>query len=204
MSIPVVDPYPLPDPGDLPRGRVSWRVDPARAVLLVHDMQRHFLRYYTPGTSPLDPVLKAIDELRSRAADLGVPVIFSAQPGGQTPAQRGLQQEMWGDGVGAGAPSDVVVELQPGETLMPKWRYNAFHRTSLASLMGTRDQLVICGVYAHIGIAATAADAFMRDIQAFVVADAVADFSRADHDAALARIADHCGVVLPAAEVFAA
>lgn len=204
MSIPVVDPYPLPGPGEVPRGRVSWRVDPARAVLLVHDLQRHFLRYYPPSRPPLAPMLDAVDSLRERAAGLGVPVIFSAQPGGQTPEQRGLQQQMWGDGVGAGAPAEIVVPLSAGETLMPKWRYNAFHRTSLASLMGTRDQLVICGVYAHIGVAATAADAFMRDIQAFVVADAVADFSRAHHDEALSRIADHCGVVLTAAEVFPA
>ncbi|GAB7052590.1 isochorismatase family protein [Catenuloplanes indicus] len=202
MSIPVVDPYPLPEVSDLPRGRVSWTVDPARAVLLVHDLQRHFLRYYTPGTSPLDPMLDAIDRLRARAAALGVPVVFSAQPGGQTPAQRGLQQQMWGAGVGAGVPAQIVVPLSDGETLMPKWRYSAFHRTTLDTLMGTRDQLVICGVYAHIGVAATAADAFMRDIQAFVVSDAVADFSRADHDAALTRIADHCGVVLPTAAVF--
>ncbi|GAB7037541.1 MULTISPECIES: isochorismatase family protein [Catenuloplanes] len=202
MSIPVVDPYPLPEVEELPRGRVSWKVEPARAVLLVHDLQRHFLRYYTPGTSPLAPMLDAIAGLRARAAALGVPVVFSAQPGGQTPAQRGLQLQMWGDGVGPGAPAEIAVPLADGETLMPKWRYNAFHRTTLDTLMGTRDQLIICGVYAHIGVAATATDAFMRDIQAFVVSDAVADFSRADHDAALARVADHCGVVLPAADVF--
>ena len=40
------------------------------------------------------------------------------------------------------------------------------------------------------------AEAFRRDIETFVAADAVADFSRADHDMALAWIARTCGVPL--------
>ena len=59
-----------------------------------------------------------------------------------------------------------------------------------------RDQLMICGIYAHIGCLATAVDAFQRDIQAFAIADAQADFSRDRHDMAMGWIAATCGVPL--------
>ena len=59
-----------------------------------------------------------------------------------------------------------------------------------------RDQLIICGVYAHIGCLFTAAEAFQRDIQPFFAADALGDFSRAWHDMALAQAADCCAHVL--------
>lgn len=44
-----------------------------------------------------------------------------------------------------------------------------------------RNQLIITGVYAHIGCMTTATDAFMRDIKPFMVADALTDFSRDEH-----------------------
>ena len=43
MSIPTILPYPMPKKRDLPQNRVSWEVNPKRAVLLVHDMQQYFL-----------------------------------------------------------------------------------------------------------------------------------------------------------------
>jgi bifunctional isochorismate lyase/aryl carrier protein len=58
-----------------------------------------------------------------------------------------------------------------------------------------RDQLIIVGVYAHIGILSTALDAFMLDIKPFVVGDAVADFSLEEHQQALKFITGRTGSV---------
>ncbi len=47
----------------------------------------------------------------------------------------------------------------------------------------------------------TACDAWMRDIQAFAVADAVADFSADEHAMALRWAAGRCAVVTTTATV---
>ncbi|GAA2342003.1 isochorismatase family protein [Streptomyces kunmingensis] len=200
MALPAIAAYPLPRPDELPANRVTWTVDPARAVLLVHDLQHHFLAKYPQGEQPLTGMLDNTARLLKESRGLGIPVYYSAQRGGQTPEERGLQLDFWGPGVaddpealampGAVAPED-------GDTVLTKWKYSAFVRTELEALMreSGRDQLVIVGVYAHIGVLISAADAWMRDIQAFVVADAVADFTRDDHDMALRWAAGRCAVV---------
>lgn len=200
MALPAIDPYPLPAPDELPENRVSWTVDPARAVLLVHDLQHHFLSAFPSGEQPLAGMLDNTTRLLKEYRRLGVPVLHSAQLGGQTPEQRGLQLDFWGPGVpddpqSLAAPAAVAPEA--GETVLTKWKYSAFVRTGLTDLMRERgrDQIVVVGVYAHIGVLMTAADAWQRDIQAFVVADAVADFSRADHDMALRYAAGRCASV---------
>ncbi|MEU5083649.1 MULTISPECIES: isochorismatase family protein [Streptomyces] len=200
MALPAIAPYPLPAPDELPDGRVAWTVDPARAVLLVHDLQQHFLGAFPAGEQPLTGMLANTARLLKAYRRLGVPVVYSAQRGGQTPEQRGLQLDFWGPGV-ADDPERLAVPdtVAPadGDTVLTKWKYSAFVRTELAELMRDkgRDQIVITGVYAHIGVLMTAVDAWQRDIRAFVVADAVADFSRADHDMALRYAAGRCAVV---------
>lgn len=200
MALPAIAPYPLPAPDELPANRVSWTVDPARAVLLVHDLQQHFLGAFPAGEQPLTGMLGNTARLLEEYRRLGVPVVYSAQRGGQTPEQRGLQLDFWGPGVAddpAKLATPEAVAPRDGDTVLTKWKYSAFVRTELADLMREkgRDQIVIAGVYAHIGVLMTAADAWQRDIQAFVVADAVADFSRDDHDMALRYAAGRCAVV---------
>lgn len=85
---------------------------------------------------------------------------------------------------------------------MTKWRYSAFHHTDLLTRMRfhQRDQLLVCGVYAHVGVLITAVEAFSHDIETFVIADAVADFTESQHRMALEYAAARCAVVTTAKE----
>lgn len=199
MAIPAITPYSMPLASDLPKNRVSWQADPRRSVLLIHDMQQYFLNAYTSGESPMTELLENIQLLKTQCTELGIPVVYTAQPGAQTPEDRALLQDFWGPGLDDDpAQTKVVDEIAPGEndTVLTKWRYSAFKRTNLMGIMHEqgRDQLIICGIYAHIGCLLTANDAFMQDVQPFFVGDAVADFSLEHHKMAMTYAAERCAV----------
>ncbi|MGA5638856.1 isochorismatase family protein [Streptomyces cinereoruber] len=195
MGLPAIDSYAMPDRSALPRSNAPWRIDPGRAALLVHDMQNHFVGRFPARQPPVVDLVGNIVALRELAGALGLPVVFSAEP----TVRRGLAADVrWlaiDDGPGDAAIIDALTP-RPGEHLLPNARQNAFLRSHLGRLLREegRDQLVICGVYAHLGVLLTAADAFMNDIQPFVVADAVADYSAEEHEMAL-RWAARSGVV---------
>ncbi|MEV5355397.1 isochorismatase family protein [Streptomyces sp. NPDC093516] len=205
-GIPEITPYPMPAAGDLPGNVAGWSVDPDRAVLLVHDMQRYFLRPLPEGLR--EELVGNARLLREHCAGRGMPVAYTAQPGGMTDEQRGLLKDFWGPGMRT-APADrqVVDELAPaeGDWQLTKWRYSAFFRSDLLQRMRAagRDQLVLCGVYAHVGVLMTAVEAFTNDIQPFLVADATADFSEQHHRMALEYAAQRCAVVVTTKEVLA-
>ncbi|MFI5529104.1 isochorismatase family protein [Kitasatospora sp. NPDC051853] len=208
MGIPTISPYPMPQQGDLPENTVQWTVDPARAVLLIHDMQKYFLKPFQAGESPVTQLVANATLLRDRAAELGIPVAYTAQPGGMTPEQRGLLKDFWGPGMTIDAEHKQVVEpIAPaeGDLVLTKWRYSAFHRTQLLEFLREqgRDQLVICGVYAHIGVLATTLDAYTHDIQPFLVGDAIADFTLEYHQLALKYAAERCAMAVTTKAVLA-
>ena len=160
----------------------------------------YFLDFYDPAQPPIQELLDRCARLIAAARKAGIPVFYTAQPGGQAPEDRALLNDFWGDGIPDRPESTRVVDAgapQPGDTVPTKWRYSAFKRSDLeARLRGTgRDQLLICGVYAHIGCLMTAAEAFMLDIQPFLIGDALADFSREDHEQALRYAAGRCARV---------
>lgn len=201
MALPEIQPYAMPVASELPVNKVAWTPDAKRAVLLIHDMQNYFMNAFTAGASPVVELIDHIAKLRSTCHELGIPVVYSAQPGGQTPEERGLQLDFWGGGIDGGAVQKEIVEPlapAPQDTFMTKWRYSAFQKTELLELMEQqgRDQLIVCGIYAHIGCLMTSCEAFMRDIQAFLVADAIADFSAEKHHMALTYAAERCAVTL--------
>jgi len=208
MALPNLIEYaaPVPPQRELPQSKAPWVLEPTRAAVLVHDLQRYFLRPFAPGCPALASALAQTARILAAARAAGVPVFYTAQNGEK--GDRGLQGDLWGPGMSPEPEhTEIVAEVAPveGETVLVKHRYSAFAKSDLADLLAAqgRDQLVVTGVYAHIGITATAFDAFCRDVQPFVVADAVADFGPEQHARALDEIAGCCGVVALAEDVVA-
>lgn len=199
MPMQPIAPYALPPLDETITNQVSWRLDPERCALLIHDMQNYFLTAYQLDRDPARTMIDNIVRLRDRCHELGIPVIYSMQPGDQHPDRRGLLADFWGTGMSEGLDTEVIAELKPDETdiQVTKWRYSAFQRTDLRQLLGyrNRDQLIVTGVYAHMGCMLSAAEAFMNDIRPFMVHDAVADFSSEEHTIALRYTARRCGMV---------
>ncbi|POF29064.1 isochorismatase [Roseibium marinum] len=203
MTIPTISDYPMPR--EFPANKTSWKPDAERAVLLIHDMQDYFLRFYGEDGDLRQKLISNLQRVRSWADENNVPVFYTAQPHDQAPEDRALLNDMWGPGLTVADPAlqQVVKGLEPGENdvVLTKWRYSAFQRSDLKERMKSlgRDQLIVGGIYAHIGCLMTVADAFMNDIQAFMIADAVADFSEAEHRMALKYVATRCGAVIDTA-----
>lgn len=200
-GLPLVPAYALPSEDELPASRPPWSLDRGRAALLVHDMQRYFLRPYDPDAAPVPDLVAHIAALITTARAVGVPVFYTAQRGDQDRRDRGLQADLWGPGMSRlPEHQDILSELAPaeGDFVLTKHRYSAFQRSNLETLMRARgrDQLLVCGLYAHIGCQLTAAEAFQRDIEPFLVADALADFSREQHMGALKWAASTCAGVM--------
>ncbi|WP_337037272.1 MULTISPECIES: isochorismatase [Pseudescherichia] len=201
MAIPKLTGYALPAATEIPQNKVSWAFEPERAALLIHDMQDYFINFWGENCPMMAQVVANIAALREFCKQHNIPVYYTAQPKEQSDEDRALLNDMWGPGL-TRKPEEqqVIAALAPDEedTVLVKWRYSAFHRSPLEQMLkeSGRNQLLIAGVYAHIGCMTTATDAFMRDIKPFMVADALADFSRDEHLMALNYVAGRSGRVV--------
>ncbi|MGG7102491.1 isochorismatase family protein [Rhodococcus sp. 24CO] len=208
MAIPPIAGYVLPRRDEVSADRVAWQLDPSRCALLIHDMQRYFIDAYNTGEEPINTATANMVAIRDACVRAGIPVVYTMQPGDQHPSRRGILADFWGEGMTTGRDTEVIDALTPGESdiEVTKWRYSAFQRTDLRQLLARvgRDQLIVTGVYAHMGCMLSAAEAFMSDVEPFMVSDATADFSRDEHLMGLEYVAKRCGRVFTAADVLGA
>ena len=205
MGIPTIAPYPMPTDADLPANVATWRPEAGRAVLLIHDMQCYFVDRFPAGEPPVTDLIANVARIRAAAARRGIPIVYS-QAGPMSRARRGLVYDFWGSGMSADPRDRQVVAgiaPEPDDVVVAKVRYSAFHESDLAAIIRGRgrDQLIVCGVFAHVGCLMTACDAFAFDIRPFLIADAVADFTLDYHRLALDYAAGRCAVTLTTARL---
>lgn len=197
--LPTIAPYELPGASEVPPNRVNWEIDPSRSALLIHDMQQYFMDAFGEHSALIAQVIENISSIREAAKRAGIPVYYTAQPPNQDPVDRALLIDFWGPGMTDDGREKIIGKLAPSDDdhVLTKWRYDAFTRSDFEAQLKAqgRDQILITGVYAHIGCLVTATSAYMRDIQSFLVADALADFSRDEHMSALRYASSRCGVV---------
>ena len=80
MSIKKISDYPMPKITDYPANKVDWEIDPKRAVLLIHDMQRYFVNFYDTQGLLIANLIQNLVRLREWAYANNVPVVYTAQP----------------------------------------------------------------------------------------------------------------------------
>lgn len=179
----------------------EFQLDPARAALLVIDMQNDFCKPdgFFAGAghdvstcqTAVDRTAKLLEELRP----LGIPVLWSqsinpAPPVYKLPPRRfrrPRESPEFVTSVGGtncfeagtwGASIVDDLEVRPGDVVIEKSRYNMFHRTSLEDELRARgiDTLLVSGVTTNCCVESTTRDGFMRDYAMLVLSDCVAAF----------------------------
>jgi len=194
-----IAPYPLPGEECVAYNKISWPLNTDRMVLLVHDMQNYWVDLFAePG-----PLLANVAALVSGFRDARMPVFFCRGERAKSRFERGLGLTVWGDGLNAAHVTDrdceIIDALAPraDEYVIHKPRHSAFFDTELEPTLRkmNRDQVIVCGVFAHHGVMVSCIDGYMRNFQMTMVADALGDYSEFEHRMALQYVAQMCGSV---------
>jgi nicotinamidase-related amidase len=101
--------------------------------------------------------------------------------------------------------SDIIEELspEPGEPIVEKFGYGAFHDTNLDDLLKEREveSVLVTGTVTQICVEETARESSKRGYRTTIISDAVSSYMPDLHAAVLKNFALKFGWVSPAAEV---
>jgi nicotinamidase-related amidase len=167
-----------------------------KPAILIIDMLKEFVygRLKSPAALEIVPVIKT---LVAKARERGIPVIYLAD------RHYAFDREIRIWGLHASHDSEessLIDDLKPerGDIVLYKRSYSGFRDTGLSGLLRDLgvDTVILTGIHTHICVLHTAIDAFYERFNIIIVKDAVAAFSREDHDYALQYMERVLGAVL--------
>lgn len=178
-----------------PFNQHAMTLTPARAALLVVDMQHFFLDPESPtftcgGLAILDRVRNLIEAYR--AAEL--PVIFTRHVHHPDHLDAGIMGWWWQGMCLEGSPeSEIPTEIEPlpNEKVILKHRYSAFYNTDLETVLRVLkvEDLVISGIMTNMCVESSTRDAYYRDYRVLLPADATGSINEEMHLASLLNLA---------------
>ena len=196
-------------------------LDPARTCLLVFDLLEGHVNKDPKTRKRFDPVIANTEALLAAARRAGAMVAYAHadhRADGATSARTLRDTDNRLAPIRAGDPdshrpllaggtpgSQVVRELapEPGDYMVPKHRWSAFHGTYLDLALRTRgaNTIILCGGSTDVGIASTAFAARDLDYNLVIVSDACTSPEADNHAQLMKRIFPRMSRVRTAAQV---
>ena len=204
------------------RGRVNFfeTIDPARAALVVIDMQNTFCAEGAPAEVPASRgIVPNVNRLASALRAMKVPVIWVLHANTQHDGRS--DWELFYNHVVSGqvrertlisnAPENQAVypalKVEPSDITIIKNRYSALipGSSSLERVLRSMglDTVLIAGTKTNICCESTARDAMMMDFKVTLLSDCCAALSDEEHRGALENIVQQFGNVLTSDEALA-
>ncbi|WP_439533148.1 cysteine hydrolase family protein [Polymorphobacter sp.] len=173
----------------------------SRTALIIVDMQQGFLQDESAMgrmgfdlsllREALDPCVRLVDTARQTEAL----IVFTRYVYQPDYSDGGIMVELLPalKTEGALKAGDWEVELaevfgqRDGEVVVDKSKPSAFHGTTMDAVLAARgiERVIVCGITTNCCVESTVRDASHRDLQTWVVTDAVAESARDRHDYAI-------------------
>jgi bifunctional isochorismate lyase / aryl carrier protein len=173
------------------------QINPAKAALLVIDMQNYFVDKTSHAYIPsVDAIIPRVVELQNYCLQNGIKIIQTRHA--ETKENAGMMAKWWGGWLleSTNPASEVITEIAKPEIMqITKSQYDAFYEpacdSNLDFILKTNgiEQVIITGVMTHLCCETTARAAFTRGYEVFFSIDGTATYNRQFHLGSLINLA---------------
>jgi ureidoacrylate peracid hydrolase len=187
------------------------RTTSSSSALVVVDVQNDFCAkggYYDRTGADLtliEPAVERIVRLIAYARRAGVMVVFVRSQYDplylsrtQTERRRRVGWDIPLCQVGTRGFEFYRVQPEPGDPVITKHRFDAFHGTDLELVLRTngKEHLFFAGVATNVCVESSLRSGFMRDFQVILVEDCAAARNRRAHEGTVENVLQHFGLVI--------
>ena len=159
---------------------VDFRVVPERTALVNVDLQNFFVEHAPEGKT----IIERVNRLAAQCRAAGILVIHTRSVLRADGSNIGVLGDLWpavreqgfvNEGTRTAALHDDLV-VEPGDILLAKPRFGAFHGTDLELILRQRgiDTIIISGIDAAVCCDTTAREACVRDFRVLFLSDGTA------------------------------